>query len=62
MMEILAVENTLYATSRKIVLEDLKMFSLSLDRKRAYKLTASKTVCVLFSAESTVRMAPQSIP
>lgn len=37
MMEILAVENTGYATSRKIVLEDLKMFSLSLDRKTVYK-------------------------
>lgn len=37
MMEILAVENTVYATSRKIVLEDLEMFSLSLYRKRAYK-------------------------
>lgn len=34
MMEILAVENTVLATRRNIVLEDLKVFYLSLDRKK----------------------------
>lgn len=54
MMEILTVENTVYATNRKRVLEDLKMLFLSLDRKMNCFWNC------LFSGEQTVRMAPQS--